>query len=381
MKLRNLYVVIVALFSLIAGPAFAKIKIGMLVPETGAAGIFGPSTKNSANLAAKEINAAGGINGEQIELVFSDSGLDPANVVQSVIKLWKGDKIQALVGMHNSAVREAVQNKIGGELPYVYTPVHAGAQCQAGLYITGETPDQQLGPGIPFLMKKEKVKKWYLIGHDYSWPRNTNKVAKEVIANAGGSVVGEEYLPLSGLEYDSSLQKIKASGADAVLITFVGGGSVGFNKAFAGFGLDKQAIRLGTLMEENTLAGIGKGNTNRLYNVAGYFGNLDTKSAKAFAEKYYAAYGNEARLNGLGESAYEGLKLLAAIANKAGSFKIVALEKAAEGIRFESPRGRDGKATMRGRHVVQAIYLADGSSGEYEVIETFRPVKSAEACF
>ena len=378
MKIKNTIIAALCVFCLPIGTSVAEIKIGVAIPESGPAGLFGPSTKNSAMLAAKDINDAGGINGEEIELLFVDAGLPPADVVPSVVKLWKGEGIEALVGMHDSAVRAAIQGRIGGQLPYVYTPVHAGIECQPGMYITGETPNQQLSPSIPYLMEKEGVSNWYLIGHDYSWPRNTNVVAKQVIADAGGSVVGEEYIPLGASEYDSSLRRIKESGADAILITIVGGGSVGFNKAFAGFGLDKQAIRLGTLMEENTLAGIGAGNTNRLYNAAGYFASLTHESAKAFANKYYETYGQDAaQLNGLGESAYEGLMLLAAIGNEAGSLEITEMDKVAEGIEFNSPRGA---GRLEGRHTSQNIYLADGSSGEYEVIESFPPMKSSEAC-
>ncbi len=354
------------------------IKIGFLVPDSGPAGIFGPSTRNSANMAINDINAAGGINGQKVELIFADAGLPPADVTQSALKLWKSDEVSAFVGMHDSGVRAAVQQKIGGIVPYVFTPVHAGGKCQAGVYITGPTPNQQLETSIPYITKAENVKNWYLIGHDYSWPRDTNVVAKQIIAATGGKVVGEEYLPMTTSEFDTSLANIKKSGADAVFQTIVGGGAVGFNIAFASFGLDSQALRLGTLIEENTLAAIGPGNTNRLYNSAGYFENIESQDAQDFAKKYYDTYGKDAaRLNGLGEGAYEGLMLIAALANKAGSFDIKKLEAIAEGINFKSPRGA-GK--LEGRHVTQNIYLADGSSGTYKVIQKFPRVKSSEAC-
>lgn len=255
----------------IAGTAWADIKIGVLAPDSGPAGLFGPSTRNSATLAAKEINAAGGINGEQIELVFADVGVPPAEAAQAALKLWKGEGVQAFVGMHDSGVREALMGQFKGQVPYVYTPVYEGKACGNGLYVTGETPSQQLAPVIPFLMEKENVKKWYLIGNDYNWPRDTNALAKGYIAEAGGEIVGEEYLPFTVTEFDSSLQKIKESGAEGVLVTLVGGGSVGFNIAFAGFGLDKQAIRLGTLIEENTLAGIGADNAGAPLFASGIF--------------------------------------------------------------------------------------------------------------
>ncbi|MEP0073290.1 MAG: substrate-binding domain-containing protein [Marinomonas sp.] len=366
------------LMSAMTSTVFADIKVGVLVPDSGPAGLFGPSTRNSAILAAEEINAAGGINGEPIELIFADVGVPPAEAVQAALKLWKAQRVEAFVGMHDSAVREALVGLFKGQVPYVYTPVYEGNACNDGLYVTGETPSQQLAPVIPFLMEKESVKKWYLIGNDYNWPRDTNALAKDYIAEAGGEIVGEEYLPFTVAEFDSSLQKIKSSGAEGVLITLVGGASVGFNVAFSGFGLDKQAIRLGTLIEENTLVGIGTENANRLYSSSGYFTSIETDDAKRFAASYREKFGaNAPSLNTLGQSAYDGLKLLTALGNSAGSLKVSDIEKIAEGSAFESPRGT---GVLVGHHVAKTIYLANGTGGSFKVIESFDNVKSSEAC-
>lgn len=356
----------------------ADVKVGVLVPDSGPAGLFGPSTRNAAMLAAEKINAGGGINGEPVELVFADVGVPPAEAAQAALRLWKGEGVQAFVGMHDSAVREALIGRFNGQVPYVYTAVYEGNSCAKGLYVTGETPSQQLAPVIPFLAETEGASKWYLIGHDYNWPRDTNALAKDFISDAGGAVVGEEYLPFTVSEFDSSLQRIKESGADAVLITLVGGGSVGFNVSFAGFGLDEQALRLGTLIEENTLAGIGADNSDRLFSSSGYFSAIETDAATSFAADYTAAFGEDApALNGLGQSAYEGLMLLAALANKAGSLDVATMDAVAEGTTWTTPRGDN---TLTGRHVAQTIYLADGSGGAFEIVASFDNVASSEAC-
>ncbi|MBL4876609.1 MAG: substrate-binding domain-containing protein [Cohaesibacteraceae bacterium] len=361
-----------------AMPVHAEIKIGVLVPDSGPAGLFGPSARNAAELAKKQINAAGGINGEPIELIFADVGVPPAEASQAALRLWKGKGVKAFVGMHNSAVREALMARFKGKIPYVYTPVYEGNACAPGLYVTGETPSQQLAPVIPYLMAQKSISKWYLIGNDYNWPRETNILAKQYIAKAGGEIVGEEYLPFSVTDFDSSLQKIRESGANGVLITLVGGASVGFNVAYAGFGLDKQALRLGTLIEENTLAGIGAANANNLYSSAGYFGSIDTPAAIAFSKQYYSTFGKKAApLNSLGQSTFEGLMLLASLANSANSLDVSAIEKIAEGTSFRSPRG---KATLLGGHVAQSIYLADATGGTFNIVKSFNNVPSSEAC-
>jgi len=97
-----------------------------------------------------------------------------------------------------------------------------------------------------------------------------------------------------------------------------------------------------------------------------------------FATDYYAAFGSDApALNGLGQSAYEGLILLAALANKAGSFDVSAMDAAAEGTTWSTPRGEN---TLNGRHMAQTIYLADASNGSFNVVASFDKVASSEAC-
>lgn len=363
---------------MISTVAQAQTKIGVLVPDSGPGGLFGPSARQAAELAAQDINAAGGIGGEPIELVFADVGVPPAQAVQSVQRLWRGQGVEGFVGMHDSAVRAALTGQFKGEVPYVYTAVYEGGECAASTYVTGETPAQQLDPVIPWLTENKGASKWYLIGNDYNWPRDTNAVAKGYIADSGGEIVGEEYVPLGTSDFDASLVRIKGSGADAILVTLVGGDSVGFNIAYSAFGLPEQALRVGTLIEENTLAGIGAANAAGLYSSMGYFANLPNDAAAAYAARISDTFGDQAaQPNGLGQSVYDGLVLLAAMGNAAGSMDAAAIAGVADGTSFSSPRG---SATLDGNHVAQSVYLADGSSGSFEVVASFDSVPHGVAC-
>ena len=329
-------------------------------------------------LAVDEINASGGILGRMVEPVFADVGGPPSDAIQAALKLWKGDKVDAFIGMHDSAVRGALVNLFKGQVPYIYTPNYEGGECSDGVYVLGETPAQQLEPVIPWIAENKGATKWYLIGNDYNWPRDTNAAAKKYIEASGGTVVGEEYLPFTVDNFDSNLAKIKESGANAVLITLVGGASVGFNRAFASFGLSDDVVRLGTLIDENTLAGIGAENSKNLFSSAGYFANVDTEPAKAFGAAYKAKFGDDAAvLNSLGESVYEGLFLLKALATKAGSLDVAALDEAAEGTTYDGPRGT---ATLKGRHTTKDIYLAEANGTDFAVIQTFGKVGAGDNC-
>ena len=368
----------VAAGTLLPAHAAGPVKVAVMIPQSGPAGLFGPSAKACAELAAETLNARGGLLGGKIELLFGDAGLAPAEAAQTALKLWKGQGAAAVVGMHDSAVRGALVGLFKGQVPYFYTPVYEGGECSKGTYVNGETPAQQLEPVIPWIAAERKPTRWYLIGNDYVWGRNTNAAAEGSIEKTGAKVVGDEYLPFTVDNFDASLARIRDSGADAVLVSLVGGASVGFNKAFASFGLADKALRLGTLIEENTLAGIGLANAKNLYSSAGYFANIQTPAATAFAQAYAKRFGPQApALNGLAQSTYEGFLMLEAIAKKAGALNVAKMDAAAEGASYSGPRGA---VTMKARHVEQDIYLADVSDKGFRVVKTFPRIGSGQTC-
>jgi len=361
-------------------PAFAAgpLKVAVMIPQSGPAGLFGPSSKACAELAAATLNSRGGVLGRKVELLFGDAGLAPAEAGQTALRLWKGQKAEAVIGMHDSAVRGALVGLFKGQVPYFYTPVYEGGECAKGTYVKGETPQQQLEPVIPWLAAERKPTKWYLIGNDYIWGRNTNAAAKGYIEKTGAKVVGDEYVPFTVDNFDSSLARIRDSGADAVLVSLVGGAAVTFNKAFASFGLADKALRLGTLLEENTLAGIGLTNARNLYSSSGYFANIDTPAATAFAAEYSKRNGaNAPALNGLAESTFEGFLMLEALAKKANSLDVPKMDAVSEGTTYQGPRGT---ATIKARHVVQDIYVADVTDRGFRVVKTFSNVDPGQTC-
>lgn len=366
---------------LLSRPATAAsdtLKIGMLVPRSGPAGLYGPSSEACAELAVAQINAAGGIMGRKVEILFGDAGGTPSDTVQVAQRLWRREGVEILVGNHDSASREAVLAMLRGQLPYIYGAVTEGGYCEANLFNLATTPAQQLAPVIPYLAEVRGAKTYFLIGNDYIWPRRTNSAAKGFIEAAGGSVVGEEYYPFTVDNFDTALARIKDSGADAVLCTLVGGSSIAFNRAFASFGLDQQAIRLGTLFDEPTLEGIGAENTHDLYGTGGFFEALDTPAAMAFKKEYAAAFGADApTLNMIGESPYEGLLAAKALVEAAGSTDVKDMAAASEGVSYDGPRGT---VTLHGRFANADIYLAKAEGTAYGIVETFGNIGAGEAC-
>ena len=82
------------------------IKLGAILSLTGAGSVYGPQSANGMNLAVKQINAAGGVNGAKIELTVKDDASDKAQAAQVAQTMIQADQDLALLGptLSNSAV-------------------------------------------------------------------------------------------------------------------------------------------------------------------------------------------------------------------------------------------------------------------------------------
>ena len=364
-------------------PAFAQakdFKIGFFIALSGPAALFGPTQKACAELAAEKINKAGGIMGRPVRLIFTDAGGLPAETAKSAVRLMLEDKVDLLIGSHDSATREANIATIKAKVPYIYSPVYEGGECSPNVYCLGETPPQQAQPAIEFFAKEKKAKTFYLIGDDYVWPRKSNEQVKKFVAQFGGKVGGEEYVPFGAPnKFEEAVTRIKGAKPDAVVSTLVGADNVNFNRTFAGFGLDKSIARMALLLEENTLLGIGPENSANLYSCMGYFANNSADAPKSFKAEYMARYGDKApQLSTIGADCYAALNLAKALFDKAGAGASSAkLMAASEGLAFDAPSGR---VTMRGRQVDKDMYLAQCNGTNFEVIKTIKGVHSGTAC-
>jgi urea transport system substrate-binding protein len=359
--------------------AAGEFKIGLFAALSGPASLFGPTQKASAELAAEEINKAGGILGRQVKLIPTDAGGPPAESTKSAIRLMLEENVDMFVGSHDSATREALVATIKGKVPYIYTPTYEGGECAFNTYVVADTPEQQIRPSVAYMMKDRGAKSVYLIGDDYVWPRKCNEHARKYIAENGGSVVAEEYVPFGAPnKFEEIVTRIKSAKPDMVLITLVGADNVNFNRTFAGFGLDKDIARLSLLLEENTLLGIGPDSSNNLFSSLSYYANAPGEANKKFKAAYFAKFGDKAPQLGLiGADCYGGIYCAQALATKAGGTDAKKCMAASEGLTFPTAAG---PVTMHGRHVDKTMFLATCKGTEFEIIKTFADVKSGDEC-
>lgn len=346
-----------------------RLAVALLAPLSGPAGLWGPSCQTSAMLAQREINASGGVLGRELELKFVDAGRAPEAVTDETLDLVVAGEVHAVIGMHISAVRQALAPALRGEAPYIYTPVYEGGETAPGVFMVGETPALQLKPSIRWLAERRRARRWYFIGNDYVWPHVSHRAARAYVKASGGAVVGESFAPFDCDDYAAHLDRIRKARPDAVLVSMVGNDCVGFNRAFAEAGLAPHILRLSAASEENTLLGIGAENAENLYFAAGYLAGLQTPENLAFLDGYRAAFGADAPVpNTIGKSCYEGMRLYAEMVREAASLDVRALGRVCEGLSYVGARGR---SRMVGRHLNTDIYLAEADGLDFHVVEHF----------
>ena len=348
----------------LGGPT-AAVRVGLVVPASGPLGLLGPASLNCALLAQQEINARGGMLRRPVELVRVDGGRAPASVAAEVEGLIDAGELDALVGMHTSAVRVAVADAVAGRAPFVYTPPYEGGEQRLGMLCIGETVRGQLGPALRWLVDTRRVRRWFLLGSAYRWPRAAHRFAATVLPAAGANIVGEALLPLGTTSFRHTIGRLVASGADAVLLNLIGQDLVGFHRAARAYGVTRSLVMLSACLEENTLLALGGDDTGELWATMGFFATLPTAEGMAFEGRYAAAFGARAPVTSAhAQSCYEGVKTLATVADRARTLQTGPFDRAAEGTRIAGARGA---LEVSRRHVAQSAYLAHADGLDFRV--------------
>ena len=319
------------------------IKVGVLHSLSGTMSISEVSVKDATLLAIEEINAAGGVLGKKIEPVVEDGASDWPTFTEKATKLIQQDKVAVVFGCWTSASRKAVLPVFESLNSLLFYPVqYEGLESSPNIFYTGAEPTQQIVPGVDYLLSQGK-KKIYLLGSDYVFPRTANKIIKAQLAAKGGTLAGEEYVPLGGTEFSTIISKIQEAKPDAIFNTLNGDSNVAFFKQFkdAGFTANKLPV-LSVSIAEEEVRGIGADYLAGHLVSWNYYQTTKTPENEKFVAAYKAKYGVDRVTDDPIEAGYFGVYLWKALVEKAGSTDVAAVQAAAktDTIEFAAPEGK-----------------------------------------
>jgi len=366
---------------MLAGGAFAQepVKIGIPVGLSGANSVVAPSVVQSAELAAEEINADGGILGRPIELVVADDGSGAQGAQRAFDSLVFQSEVDVLISMETSAARNAglpIVNRSG--VPYIYTSFYEGRSCSPWMYINAWVPEQQVAPIVDHFMADYDAKTFFLIGSDYAFGRGMLEFTRSYVEENGGEVLGEEYLPMDGSDWTSIISQLRAAEPDALITSTAGGApNVTLTKQLRAAGVD---IPYGNLaVDEGTAKTMGADATG-IYIAASYLTSIASEENQSFLAAMEAKFGDDLKTpNDLSVPQYEAIYAYKAAAEMAGSVEPQAIIDALDDVAVTGPRGTIQMNAQR--HAPLTMYLGQvQADGSVEVISTFENVDPGEQC-
>ena len=141
-----------------------------------------------------------------------------------------------MFGGWTSASRKAMLPVVESRDSLLFYPLYyEGQECSKNIFYTGATPSQQSEPATRFMFRRSPAagKPFFLVGSDYVFPRTSHAITKQQLKTLGGSVVGEEYLPLGDTNVSGIVARIKDSmpGGGVIINHFNGEQNIAFFRA------------------------------------------------------------------------------------------------------------------------------------------------------
>lgn len=201
----------------------AVFKIGGIGPVTGGAAVYGEAVKNGSELAVKEINEAGGINGVQVEMDYQDDEHDPEKAVNAYNSL-KDWGMHALLGTVTSAPCVAVGEVSKDDNIFMLTPSGTAVECvqyDNAFRVCFSDPMQGL-ESAKYIGEKGLAKKVAAI-YDSSDVYSTGiyeAFMKEAENQDFEVVAAEAFTAEAKTDFSVQLQKAKDAGAELVFLPF-----------------------------------------------------------------------------------------------------------------------------------------------------------------
>lgn len=295
-------------------------KIGGIGPLTGSTAIYGQAVMNAAQMAADEINAAGGINGYQIEFNPQDDESDAEKAVNAynTLKDWG---MQMLLGTVTSQPCIAVEGEAVNDNMFLLTPSGSAVECiSAGdnaFRVCFSDPNQGTA-SARYIGEHELATKVAVI-YDSSDAYSTgiyNNFAAEA-ANQGFEVVAAEaFTADSKTDFSVQLQKAKDSGAELVFLPiYYTEASLILTQA-AGMGYEPQFFGCDGLDGLLAVDGFDTALAEGVMLLTPFAADAEDEATQTFVANYEEQFGDTP--NQFAADAYDGMYIIKAAAEQAG---------------------------------------------------------------
>lgn len=226
------------------------LRVGILFSETGTTSTIGQSQLQGTLLAIDEINRAGGVLGRELVAVRRDPASTPSRFAPLAEELIVQEKVNTIFGCYMSSSRKAVLPVVEKWNKLLFYPtLYEGFEFSANIIYTGAAPNQNSVQLADFMTSSFGARV-YLIGSDYIYPYESNRIMRElVLQHPEGEILGERYLPLMATEVDyrAVMEDVRNKRPDFIFSTVVGDSTAQLYRAYADAGFNPKEIPIASL--------------------------------------------------------------------------------------------------------------------------------------
>ncbi|MBZ0227189.1 MAG: transporter substrate-binding domain-containing protein [Bauldia sp.] len=317
-------------------------RVGVLFSRSGFMAIIEETQFRGTLVAIEEINAHGGVNGRPIEPVICDPASENAMFRDYAKRMLIEHNVSTIFGCYTSSSRKAVLpivERLNGLL--WYPTVYEGYECSPNIIYTGAAPNQNSVELCDYLMQSSG-KRFFFVGSDYVYPRESNRIMRGLVSRRKGEVVGEHYVSLRAHRQDfvPVMQAINAVKPDVIFSTVVGDATVWFYQAYAEAGFDPRTMPIASLTTtEAEIKAMGYDVGEGHVTAAPYFQGLATDGNREFVDRYKKRFGEDEPTNMCVEAAYFQVHMFAAALEKANTTDTDILRATVLGSSYDAPQG------------------------------------------
>lgn len=196
-----------------------SIKIGFNAPLTGFAAADGNSALVGARLAVEQVNAGGGINGDDIELVVYDDQASPKEAAPLAVKMTTQDEVTAgISGSYSGSTRAAATIFQEHSVPYISAYAVHPDITRAGDYVfrTSFMGEVQGRAGAKLIGDVMGLKRVALITLNNDFGKSLATGFKEKAADFGIEITSEYEYSIKDREFGPIVSKVRSDGPDAI---------------------------------------------------------------------------------------------------------------------------------------------------------------------
>ncbi len=320
------------------------VKIGAVVPLSAPGSVTGGEAMKAAfEIALEEINAEGGVMGQQVELVVVDTEGLPERGAAQMERLVNQEGVAGVVGEYHSAVALAeMEIAKANNLPVIFAETWSDKITEAQYpQIFRIAPLSSLTAEIFInFMESIGVNKAVLMTENTSYGIEQADIIAELATERGIETVTFS-ADIGTQDFSGIIERIKAENPDLIFVSVTGEASFNFEQQAAEAGIGPQDLPMLCNQtagdSESFWANVPDGNLC-IYTRIGLPRALYTDATNAFIEKYQAKTG-KAEAESYTMEAYDSLKLMAQAINEAGSTDGDAVIQAIENISYDGALG------------------------------------------